>query len=330
MKQKVFVTRIIPAPAIALLKKHFQVQVYQKDQVIPRMELIKGVKWCDALLCLLTDKIDAEIIEANPRLKIISNYAVGVDNIDLKQATMKKIPVCNTPSQQIVDAVAEHTMALLLALAKRLHEGEELVRNDQWKAWDPNLLLGRQIAGKTLGVVGLGRIGSGVTERAVNGLGMRVIYYDIVRNKQFEKKYRARYVSLAALLKSSDAVTIHVSLSKSTYHLIGAKELRLMKKTAYLINTSRGSVVDEVALVSALRNMQLAGAGLDVYEQEPNQNHPLHALHNCILTPHVASATLEVREQMSKDAAESIIAVLNGRKSQKTVNPEVYGGRKVK
>jgi glyoxylate reductase len=324
MKPKVFVTRKILGTALPTLRLDFDVKVYPKDEKISRKELLKGVKWCDALLCLLTEKIDKEVIDANPNLKVISNYAVGYNNVDVKYATFKKIPVCNTPSQQVVDAVAEHTVTLIFALAKRIHEDEIYVRKHKWKAWAPSLLLGQQVKGKTLGIVGLGRIGSGVAERAVHGMGMKVVYSDVHKNKKFEKKYKAKKVGLRELLKRSDFVTLHVPLLKSTRHLIGTKELRMMKKTAYLINTSRGSVVDEKALTRALKNKWIAGAGLDVHEVEPSKNHPLHKMNNCILTPHVASATVEVREQMGKDAVESIVAVLNGRRSKKTVNPEVY------
>ncbi len=323
-KPKVFVTRNIPGDAISRLKKKYTVRVYPKDQVISRNELIKGVKWCDALLSLLTEKIDKKIIDINPNLKVISNYAVGFNNIDVKYATQKGIPVCNTPSQEVVDAVAEHTFALLLALSKRMHEGEIHVRKRKWKGWAPSYLLGTQVIGKTIGIVGLGKIGSGVAERAAHGMGMKVIYYDVVANKQFEKKYKAKRVPLNTLLKQADFVTLHVPLLKSTKHLLSAKEFKLMKKTAFLINTSRGPVVDEKALVKALKSKQIAGAGLDVHETEPSKNYPLHKLDNCILTPHVASATVEVRQAMGRDAADSIIAILSGKKSKKTVNPEVY------
>lgn len=323
---KVFVTRKIPGSAIHLLKKQFQVRVYPKDEIISRKELLTGVKWCDALLCLLTDNIDREVIDANPNLKVISNYAVGYDNIDVKYATEKLIPVCNTPSQQVVDAVAEHTFALILAVAKRLHEDEEYVREHQWKSWAPKLLLGTQLVDKTIGIIGLGKIGSGVARR-VSCMGMKVIYYDVQRNKKFEQEFRAKYFYLNRLLKQADFITLHVPLLKSTRHLISTKQFRMMKKTAYLINTSRGPVVDEKALTRALNEGWIRGAGLDVYETEPSKNHPLHKLRNCILTPHVASATVEVREQMGKDTVESIISILNGKRSEKTVNPEVYAKR---
>ncbi len=325
MKLKVFVTRSIPGDAIARLKKKYDVRVYLKDQVIPRAELLQGVKWCDALLCLLTETIDQEVIDANPHLKVISNYAVGYDNIDVKYATKKSLPVCNTPSQQVVDAVAEHTFALLMGIAKRIHEDEEYVRENQWKGWAPKLLLGTQVKGKTLGIIGLGKIGTGVAERATQGMGMKVLYHDLHHNHEFERKYHAKYVSLPVLLRQSDFVSLHVPLLPSTKHLIGAKELRMMKKTAYLINTARGPIVDENALIKALQQRTIAGAGLDVYEHKPQVDPRLKKLHNCILTPHTASATIEVRLQMSKDAADNIIAILSGKRALKTVNPEVYG-----
>ncbi len=323
MKQKVFVTRAIPGPAVETLKKHFQVKVYPKDEIIPRKDLLKGVKWCDALLCILTEKIDSEVINANPNLKVISNYAVGYNNIDVSYATKKGIAVCNTPSQEVVDAVAEHTLALLLSIAKRIHEDEIYVRAHKWKSWAPKLLLGTQIKGKTLGIIGLGRIGKGVAERASHGFGMNVLYYDVRKDSKFEKKYSAKKVSLTTLLKKSDFITLHVNLTPNTKHLIGKKELALMKPTAYIINTSRGPVIDEKALTTALKNKKIAGAGLDVHEVEPSKNHALHKLNNCILTPHTASATVEVRLQMGKDAANNIIAILKKKGKPKIVNPEV-------
>ena len=224
-KQKVFITRSIPGDAIKILKKYFTVKVYPKDQIIPKKELIKGVKWCDALLCILTEKIDKEIIDANPNLKVISNYAVGYNNVDVKYATKKGIPVCNTPSQEVVDAVAEHTFALMMGLAKRFHEDEQYVRKHKWHSWAPSLLLGTQIKGKTLGIVGLGRIGRGVAKRAAC-LGMRVIYHDVYKDAKFEKKIGAKKVSFNTLLKTADFVTLHVNLTKKTHHLISTKEIK--------------------------------------------------------------------------------------------------------
>ena len=320
-------TSVIPQKGIQLLRKHFLVKVYPKDQAIPRKELLKEVQQCDALLCLLTEKIDQEVLNTNPKLKVVSNYAVGYDNIDVKAATAKGIPVCNTPGV-LEDAVAEHTFALLLAISKRVVEADQFVRAGKYKRWEPMLLLGTELKGKTIGIIGLGRIGAGVAERARKGMGVKVLYHDIKRNKQFEKEFQAKFVSLPELLKKSDFVSLHVPLLPSTKHLIGKEELALMRKTAYLINTSRGPVIDEKALVEALKKKHIAGAGLDVYENEPRLTPGLTKLKNVVLTPHTASATIEARTAMSELAAQNIIDVLQGRKAKFTVNPEVYDKKK--
>ncbi|MDP3640333.1 MAG: D-glycerate dehydrogenase, partial [Nanoarchaeota archaeon] len=241
-KTKVFLTRHIPDGSLHLLQKQCHLKIYSKDQPIPRRELLEEVRWCDILLCLLTDKIDKEIIDANPRLKIIANYAVGYDNIDVAYATKRGIPVANTPGKLISEAVAEHTVALLLALAKRLREADAFTRAGRYAGWSPTLLLGSGLQGKTLGIIGLGRIGSGVAERCVHGMGMKVLYYDVIRNPEFERKYQAIFTPLRKLLQQSDFVTLHVPLLPSTQHLISSKELAMMKKTAFLVNTSRGPV----------------------------------------------------------------------------------------
>jgi len=323
-KLRVFITRKIPESGIKLLQKSCHIKIYQKDQVMPKKELIKEVKQCDALLCLLTDKIDKEIIDANPKLKIISNYAIGFNNIDVAYATKKRIPVTNTPGRAIVDAVAEHTFALIFAVTKRIVEADRFMRAGKYKTWEPLLLLGMELVGKTIGIVGLGRIGSGVAQRA-KAMGMKVVYYDVKRNVDFEGEFNAQYLSLNDLLKSADVVSVHVPLLPTTTHLIGKKKLSLMKKTAYLINTSRGPVIDEKALVQALKQKKIAGAGLDVYEFEPKLTTGLTKLQNVVLTPHIASATIEARSEMSKDAAENILAVLQGKKPKMLVNKEVYG-----
>lgn len=318
---KVFVTRKIPETGLQLLRKHFQVRVYAKDQVIPRKDLIRGVKWCDALLCLLTDKIDKEVIDANPRLQVISNVAVGFDNIDVKYATAKGIPVTNTPGV-LTDAVAEHTFALMLAIARRIPESDRFTRAGKYQGWEPLLLLGTQLKGKTLGIVGLGKIGLGVAERARKGMGMKLVYYDVKRDPRFEQQYQARYAPLSELLRTADFVSLHVPLLPSTRHFIGKKELTLMKKTAYLINTARGPIVDETALVVALKKKQIAGAALDVYEFEPKLSAGLAKLENVVLTPHTASATIEARSAMAELAAQNILNVLQGKEPLALVNPE--------
>ena len=319
-KKKVFVTRKIPEVGIKLLNKHFQVKVYSKNKAISKKELIKGVKWCDALLCILTDNIDEKILNVNPNLKIVANYAVGFNNIDVDYSKKVKIPISNTPGKLISKAVAEHTITLMFAITKRIVEADRFVRKGKYRGWSPTLMMDLELSGKTLGIIGLGRIGSEVAERAAHGMGMKVLYQDIVRNKDFEKKYKAKYVSLENLLKKSDVVTLHVPLLKSTHHLIGKKELKMMKNKSYLINTSRGPVIDEKELVRSLKNKRLAGAALDVLEFEPKLSPGLAELNNVILTPHIASATIEAREEMAVLAAKNIIAALKGKKIPNKVN----------
>lgn len=322
MKPKVLVTRTIPENGLALLRKHCTIKVYSKDQAIPRWELLRGVKWCDALLCLLTDKIDKTVIDANPKLKIISNYAVGYDNIDVHYAASKKIPVTNTPGMSD-DAVAEHTFTLMLALTRKIVEADHFTRSGKYQGWQPYLFLGHELKGKTLGIVGLGRIGSGVAQRA-GCMKLNVMYHDIRRNPAFERQYQAQFVSLKKLLRTADFVSLHVPLLPSTKHLISSKQLKMMKKTAYLINTSRGPVVDEKALVAALRTRTIAGAGLDVYEFEPRLTAGLARLPNVILTPHTASSTAEARAAMADLAVRNILLALQGQKPLTVVDPEIY------
>ncbi len=323
MRPKVFITRHIAEEAIRHLKQKYEVKVYPEDRAIPRKELLRGVKWADALLCLLTDKIDKKVIDANPKLKIIANYTVGYDNVDLKYATQKGIPVTNTAGSSD-DAVAEHALTLMLALAQNLIVVDTFTRQKKYHGWKPYLFLGEQLKDKVLGIIGLGRIGSSLAGRAHAGLGMKVIYHDVVRNAQFEKANGAKFVPVNTLLKTADFVSLHVPLLPSTRHLISTKQLRMMKKTAYLINTSRGPVVDEKALVRALQKKVIAGAGLDVYEFEPNLAPGLEKLKNVILTPHTASATIEARKNMANIAADCIIDVLEGKRPKYVVNPEVY------
>lgn len=321
-KPKVFVTRNIPEPGLALLRKDCEVRVYPKDRVIPRKELLNGVRWADALLCLLTDRIDAAALAANPELRIIANYAVGFDNIDVKAATARRIPVTNTPGV-LTDAVAEHTFALMLAIARRIPESDRFTRAGKYKGWEPMLLLGTELKGKTLGILGLGRIGMGVAERAGRGMGMKLIYNDRKRDGAFERAFGARFVSKEGLLRQADVISIHVPLLPETHHFIGARELGMMKKTAYLVNTARGPIVDEKALVEALKRKKIAGAALDVYEFEPKLAPGLAKLANVVLAPHTASATWETRSAMAELAAKNILAALRGERPPNIVNPDV-------
>jgi len=322
MIPKVFVTKKIPENGLKLLKKHFNVKVWSKNKAIPKKDLIKNVKNADALLCLLTDKIDKEVIKANPNLKAISNYAVGFDNIDIEAATKYKIPVANTAGV-LSHAVAEHTIGLMLAVAKRIVESDKFTRAGKYKGWEPMMFLGHCLRGKTLGIVGYGRIGSITAEIAHKGLKMNVIYYSRNRKKDLERDHKSVFVSLNELMKKSDVISLHVPLTKETKHLINSKRLSMMKKTAYLINTSRGPVLDEKALFHILKNKKIAGAAIDVFEHEPNITKGLKNLNNIVMTPHIASAALEAREKMSEVAAQNIIDILKGRKTKNLVNKEV-------
>ncbi|TSC74638.1 MAG: d-isomer specific 2-hydroxyacid dehydrogenase nad-binding protein [Parcubacteria group bacterium Gr01-1014_44] len=314
---KVFITRPIPSSGTDLLKeKGYEVVVNMEaaDRPATKEEILNGIKGTDALLCTLTEKIDAEIMEAaGPQLKIIANYAVGFDNIDVEAAKVRNILVTNTPGV-LTNTVAEHTFALMLAIAHRISEADRFSRAGKYTAWGPQLLLGADLSGKTLGIVGLGRIGSRVAHHAIKGFDMKVLYYDVNRHEEFEKEFSAQYVaSVEELLPLCDFVSLHVPLLDSTRHLINEASLKMMKPSAYLINTSRGAIIDEKALVEALTQKTIAGAALDVFEFEPEINAELKNLENVILTPHIASATEETRQAMSKLAAENIIEALEGR-----------------
>ena len=308
---------MIPEEGIEKLKEAgYNVSVSEKDGVLTAQELKAALRGngYDAVLCLLTDKITDEIFEAaGPQCKIFANYAVGFDNIDLIAAKKRGVIVTNTP-EVLSETVAEHTFALMLALAHRIPEGDRFVRAGKYKGWAPMLLLGSDLSHKTIGIVGLGRIGSRVAHHAVRGFDARIIYHDIKRNEDFEKEFSAVYKEkLEDLLREADFVSIHVPLLESTHHLINAERLKLMKPTAYFVNTSRGPVVDEKALVDALQRGFLKGAALDVYEEEPKLASGLVELENVILTPHIASATKETRSKMAELAADNIIAALEGK-----------------
>ncbi|HID90826.1 TPA: D-glycerate dehydrogenase [Candidatus Bathyarchaeota archaeon] len=318
---KVFVTRRIPEPGLELLRKECEVTINPEDRVLAKDEIIKNVKGKDGLLCLLTDKIDAEVMDAEPKLKVISNYAVGYDNIDVEAATKRGIAVTNTPGV-LTDAVADLAWALLMSIARRIVEADRFVRAGRWKGWAPMLMLGGAVHGRTLGIVGLGRIGSAVARRA-RGFDMKVLYHDVVRREGLERELGLEHVPLEELLRRSDYVTLHVPLLPATYHLIGERELGLMKRSAYLINTSRGPVVDEAALARALEEGRIAGAALDVYEREPKVHESLLRLDNVVLVPHIGSATIETRTKMAMMAAENLLAVLKGKIPPSLVNKEV-------
>jgi len=320
-KPYVYVTRKFADSGIKALKaKGYRVEIYPEDQIIPRKTLLQKVKGADALLSLLTDRIDDEVFKAaGPKLKIVANYAVGFDNVDLDAAKKRNVTVTNTPSDKVNEAVAEHTFALMLSLARRIPEADAFAKAKKYTGWSPTLLIGTDLYGKTLGIIGAGRIGSAVARRGVHGFGMKLVYTDIRQNVEMEREFKAQFMTMEKLLQTADFISLHVPLLPSTRHLISTAEFALMKKTAFLVNTARGPVVDEKALLRALKTKRIAGAGIDVFECEPaidcdvTDNLELKSFPNVILTPHIASATIEAREAMSMVAAENIIAVLEGK-----------------
>jgi glyoxylate reductase len=321
-KWKVFVTRIIPDEGLNLILENCDAEVWQEETPPPKEIIIEKIKDCEGILTLLTDKIDAEIMDRAPKLRIISNYAVGYDNIDVKSATQRGIMVTNTPGV-LTETTADLAFALILATARRIVEADKFTRSGKWKSWGPMLFLGRDVYGATLGIIGLGRIGQAVARRA-KGFNMKVIYYSRKRKEDVERELGVEYRELHSLLREADIVSIHTPLTEETYHLIGEKELSLMKPTAILINTARGAVVDQKALYKALKERRIFGAGLDVYEKEPiDADDPLLELDNVVLLPHIGSASVETRGRMARMAAENLLAGLRGEKPPNLVNPEV-------
>ncbi|MBM4047974.1 MAG: D-glycerate dehydrogenase [Planctomycetes bacterium] len=322
MAFNVYVTRLIPEPGMKIVRENCErMDVNPKDRVLTRKELLKNVKGRDGVLCLLTDTIDAEVLDAAKGAKIFANYAVGFNNIDVKAATERGILITNTPGV-LTDATADMAWALLFSAARRIVEGDKYTRAGKFKGWSPMLFLGGDITGKTLGIVGAGRIGAAMARRSV-GFKMKVLYCDPTRNEELERELGAKQVDMPTLLKESDFVSVHVLLTPATRHLIGEKELGMMKPTAYLINTSRGPVVDEAALVKALEEKKIAGAGLDVYEDEPKLKPGLAKLPNAVIPPHIASATIWTRGKMAEMAATNLVAALKGERPPNLVNPEV-------
>jgi len=314
---KIFITHKIPEVGIKMLKdKGHIVELRDKSELLPKSELLKilGAGNYDGVLCLLTDQIDADVFVISPLTKIFANYAVGFDNIALAEAKKHGVVITNTPGAS-TESVAEHTIALMLTLICRIVEGDNFVRAGKYQGWDPMLFWGIDLQGKTLGILGAGRIGAEVAKKLALGFGMKIIYNDVVRNENLEKEIEAIFLpSVEEVLQQADVVSLHTPLLPETKHLINAERLALMKKTAYLINTSRGPVVDEAALVNALKKGIIKGAALDVFEDEPILATGLKDLPNVVLTPHIASATAETRNNMAKKAAENLIAFFNGQK----------------
>ncbi|MEA2055723.1 MAG: D-glycerate dehydrogenase [Candidatus Thermoplasmatota archaeon] len=319
---KIFVTRKIPEQGLDLLRKEHELEINPHDRVLTKEEIIKGVRGKDGLLCLLTDTIDADVVNSEPKLKMISSYAVGYNNIDVKAATKRGIPVSNTPGV-LTDATSDMAWALLFSVARRIVEADKFTRAGKFKGWGPMLMHGQDVTNKTLGVVGAGRIGTAFALKS-KGFNMKILYVDSKTNEILEKNLGAKKVELEELLKESDFVSLHVPLLSSTYHLIGEQELRMMKKTAILVNTSRGPIVDEKALVKSLKEKWIFGAGLDVYENEPHIEKELLKLNNVVLQPHSASATVESRTKMAIMAAENMLAGLAGEKPPNCINPKFF------
>lgn len=310
---KIFVTRTIPGPGIKMLQEKFEVEVYSEDKIIPHAELLGKAQGTDAILSLLTDQIGADVFDAaGQQLKIVANFAVGFDNIDVVEAKKRGIAVTFTPyADRIIEPVAEHAMALLLAVAKKILAADKYIRDGKYEGWDPSLFLDEGLGGKVLGIIGAGRIGSHLAKIA-KGFDLKVIYTDVKPNPKFEQDFGAQFLQLDQLLKESDFVSLHCNLTKDNCGFINIDKLALMKETAILINTARGGLIKEEDLVKALQNGGISGAGLDVYEDELALAEGLTDLPNVVLTPHIASATVEARTEMSKMAAENIIAVLQG------------------
>jgi glyoxylate reductase len=317
---KIFITRIIPDRGLTLIKQHFQPDIWSAEAPPSRDELLQSARDVDGLLCLLTEKIDAELMDAaGSQLKVISSMSVGVDHVDVAAATARGIPVGNTPGV-LTDATADMAFALLFAAARRVVEGEKYVRSGNWKTWNPKLLLGADFVGASLGIVGFGRIGQAVAKRA-QGFDIRVIYHDSTS----QPAYGAQSVDLNTLLRESDFVSIHVPLTEKTRHLVNADFLSKMKSNSILVNTSRGGVVDQIALYDVLKAKRIFAAALDVTDPEPlPTDNPLLELANCLIVPHLGSASQHTRDMMSLLAAENLIAGLKGERLPNCVNPEVY------
>ena len=317
---KIFVTRKIPGGSLEKLKEDHEVVISDFNRPLTPEELLEGTKGVDALLSLLTDKIGGDEMDAiGPQLKVISNYAVGFDNIDIKEASDRGIVITNTPSEEVDEAVAEHTWALISALTRRVVEADEAVRKGLYRGWEPDIFLGVNLIGKTLGIVGFGGIGAMVARRAT-GYNMNVLY---TKRTKDEKS-----VDFDTLLQQSDVVTLHVPLTEETRHMMNSETLSKMKKGSYLVNTARGPVVDEGDLIEALKSGHLAGAALDVFDNEPNVSAELLALPNVITTPHIASATWEARNKMGDMAVGAILTTLSGKMPGNIVNKEVWEKRR--
>ena len=322
---KVFVARIIPDDGLRKVTEATDATIWQDDLPPPREKLLNSVEGCEGVLTLLTDRVDAEFLDrAGPQLKVVSNYAVGFDNVDVPECTRRGIPVGNTPGV-LTETTADLAFALLMAAARRVAEGDRYVRAGKWKTWGPMLLMGPDVYGATIGIVGFGRIGQAVAQRAA-GFGMTILYHDVNElPAEVTRPLGATFVPMEELLAKADFVSLHVNLTPETTHLIDAAALRSMKKSAVLVNTSRGPVVDGRALFEALRDGEIFAAALDVTDPEPlPADDPLLTLDNCLVVPHIASASRATRGKMAEMAADNLLAGLRGERLPTPVNPEVY------
>ena len=322
---RVFVTARLPEEVVTLISRYHQVDAHEEDLPMERRKLLMGVEHSEGLLCTITDRIDEEVLERAPALRVIANNGVGFDHIDIDAATRRGIPVTNTPGV-LTDATADLAFGLILATARRIVEGDKKTRDGRFRYWAPLHFLGQEVSGKTLGIVGFGRIGKAVARRAA-GFNMKVIYYSRTRLEPLlEKKLHAAFTPLEVLFREADFVTLHVPLNPQTRYLIGENQLKIMKPSACLINTARGPVVDERALVEALRNGVIGAAGLDVYENEPELSQGLADLDNVILLPHVGSATIETRTRMAFMAAENLLTAIKGEPPPNCLNWSLLRG----
>jgi glyoxylate reductase len=324
VKPKIYVTRQLFPVAIDILKTVGQVEVFDGvDNAIPRDLLLEKVKNIEGILPLLTERIDVELLDVGGNLKVVSNYAVGFNNIDIEAATDRGIYVTNTPGI-LTETTADAAFALLMAIARRIPEADRHIRSKSWvHAWGPKMFIGSDVHGKTLGILGMGRIGTAMAKRA-KGFDMKIVYHDVYRREDLEEELGIDYMPKDEVISSADFLSLHVPLTTDTHHMISTSELESMKKTAFLINTSRGPVVDEEALAKALQKKVIAGAGLDVFEKEPlNHNSPLLYLDNIVLTPHLASGSIETRTKMATTAATNLVSVLKGKNPPNLVNPKV-------
>jgi len=322
-RPRVYVTRRLPQPALDIIRPIADFTLWDREDVPPAREvLLREVTQVDGLLSLLTDRIDGEVMDAAPRLRVVSNFAVGFDNIDIPAATKRRIVVTNTP-EVLTETVADFAFCLMLGAARRLVEGDRYARDGKWKTWEPLLLAGQDMYRATLGLIGLGRIGSAVARRA-KGFEMRVMYYDPFRREDLEQSLQIEYRPFSDVVRQADFISVHVPLSEQTRHLIGREQFAMMKPTAVFVNTSRGPVVDQQALAEALAARRIFAAGIDVFEREPvPTDDPLLAQGNAVVAPHIASASIPTRIRMATLAAENLVAVLQGKRPPNPVNPEV-------